>query len=342
MKPKYKTFEYFSSSLLDPLYSVYRVLDDKAHKLNGSLADDLNSISPEELDRYFEENNMDHYVRSIQNRDLERRAFFYVKELWKLIPELRIHELLSEEERPKPYNSPNLGNLVLDKNKLVNILDFEFENLGLKKGSKIYNLCPMLYASNSNHWIQQALIENAKLYDMFIRIRLDPLIEISQENYCPMHYRMHVYGKPLDWKSIKSLKTDLFGQWFNEKDYVRHGFTDYVWSPKNNEINFTVEELPKYSNEELRISRYFHAIFDKSSGSFSHCDGGIRLFNPEEYQYRIKYHIKDPEVRKIGVRIKIFQFDSCNNSNELLNHNIFTEFVTNYFVWNDDLLKYFN
>jgi hypothetical protein len=152
-----------------------------------------------------------------------------------------------------------------------------------------------------------------------------------------MMYRMTVYGRPLDWNRLAVLKDDDFGQWLNEHQNDDTQYTDYVWSAKkNDELHFSCEEVPKQEVREIRGSRYFHAIFDKQTGTIKHCDGAIRLYTQDELEYRGRYHIKDAEVRKIGRRIKLFQGDNLKMSTE-----DFTLLARSFFVWNNDVHQYF-
>jgi hypothetical protein len=181
------------------------------------------------------------------------------------------------------------------------------------------------------------------MVNISFKIRLDPLKEIHKDQYNPMFYKMHVHGKPLDWNSLTLLRVDEFGQWFNEKDYEKTGFTDYVWSPKKDgKIHFTCEEVPKLEYNGIHTSRYFHAIFDKNTESVTHCDGAIRYYTKDEIENRVRFQVKDPEVRRVGKRIKIFQYDSIENNQVGLSQSDFCDLAINFFVWNNDVIKYFN
>jgi len=253
-----------------------------------------------------------------------------------------IKKLLDTNPKPAPYDSKNLTGLDVDKNNLVSIHLFNLENNRLQWRNKVYTLCPMLEQSNSSYWIFQAILKFAIQDGVNFKIRLDPFIEVSETEYNPMFHKMLVHGKPLDWQKMSTLRNDDFGKWYNEKEYDKTGFTDYVWAPKNDEIHFTCEELPKLDFNEIRTSRYFHAIFNKGTGGIKHCDGAIRVYSEDELEFRSKKHVKDPEVRKAGKRIKIFQFESNDNLKKEISQDTFCHLATNYFVWNEDVQKYFN
>jgi len=336
---KLLTFDYFSKQLLDPMFEVFRVLDDINHPENKKLILDLNNISKQELENM---RNMDFYLDRFDDKDIGRRAYCLVYLLHKTIAINRINRLMESMERPAPYNSENLKQLPIDKNNLTPINEFNTDNFGFEKNGFVYTLCPILEQSNSSYWIFQAILKFAKERNINFKVRLDPFIEISLNKYRPMFYKMLVHGKQLDWQKLLNLKNDDFGQWFDEKDYNRMGFTDYVWSPKDSEVHFTCEELPKNNFKGNKTTRYFHAIFNKNTGEIKHCDGAIRFYTQEEFNNRSSFHIKDTEVRKAGKRIKIFQYESKENNNKEIDQDTFCLLATNFFVWNADVQTYFN
>ena len=183
--------------------------------------------------------------------------------------------------------------------------------------------------------ISRTIIRLTEEKGLNFKIRLDPFIEEDKSKYRKTIQKMLVYGKPLDWKRLKVLKNEEHGKWIAEKANSNIGVTDFVWSPMGNEIHFTCEELPKTNLSGYRGSRFFHAIFDKTTGEIKHCDGANRFYKPEEFKKRTKYHVKDAQVRKIGTRIKIFQLD------DRIDQNLFIKLITNFFVWNEDIQNYF-
>ncbi len=341
MISQYLTFDYFSRSLLDPMFEVFEVLDNNNHPENERLKIDLNTIDKIDLEKYVIKNHIDFHLDRVENKDIGRRAYYFVHKLHKDIARIRIKKLLDINDRPAPYNSSNLGGLFIDKNHLAPIDQFSIDNYGFEKGNLVYTLCPILEQSNSSYWIFIAILKFTKEKKINFKIRLNPFIEIPLNDYQPMFYKMLVHGKPLDWKKLLSLRNDDFGQWFDEKEYNRMGFTDYVWSPKDNEVHFTCEELPKYNFKGIKSSRYFHAIFNKNTGGIKHCDGAIRIYSNNELSNRAKFHVKDAEVRKVGKRIKIFQYESKENMDKEIDQDTFCQLVTNFFVWNDDVQLYF-
>lgn len=341
MTSQYQTFDYFSKNLIDPQFKVFDVLDNNNHPEHERLMFDLNNIDKTDLEKYVIESNVDFYLDRVENKDIGRRAHYLVDKLHKDIARVRIEKLLDKNARPAPYDSNNLSELYIDKNFLASIDQFKTDNYGFEKGNLVYTLCPILEQSNSSYWIFIAILKFAKENKINFKIRLAPFIEIPLNDYQPMFYRMLVYGKPLDWQKILSLRNDDFGRWFDEKEYNRNGFTDYVWSPKDNEVHFTCEELPKFDFKGIKSSRYFHAIFNKATAGIKHCDGAIRIYSDYELNNRVNFHVRDTEARKIGKRIKIFQYENKDNMDKEIDQDTFCQLVINFFVWNDDIQSYF-
>jgi len=335
MKDKFKTIEYFKSCLIDPSFEIFEVLNNTSHYEHKNLIDDLNGIDKTSLEKYIEENKIDFYLREFEDKDQGRRAYYLIDLLHKEIAKERIMALRDDSPRPKPYDSENLRGIEIDSNNLVGIRNFNFYNDGYQYNDFVYKLTPPISQNNSSYWISRTIIRLAKEKGLNFKIRLDPFIEKHQSEYLPMQYKMFIYGRPLDWERLKKLNQDEFGQWLDEKSYSDIETTDFVWRPEENEIHFTCEELPKINCIDHRGSRFFHAIFDKTTGNIKHCDGALRFYTLKEFEKRIQYHIRNPEVRKIGTRIKIFQID------DIVDQSIFSILVVNYFVWNKDVQKYF-
>ena len=338
-----KSLRYFSKSQLDPLYEVFNILDDTEHQQYKNLQNDLKAIDSSELENYVSEKYINELIGNIENKEMVQRAYYFIYLLRTQIALELKETLISTKLRPRPYDSSNLKSIDVKKNNLVSINEFSLDRIGLKYGEKVYLICPITETSNSSFWVTQVIFKLHGLYDINFKIRLDPFKEIPKDTFNPMFYKMQVHGKPLDWKRISSLVNDDFGQWFNDKEYNKEGFTDYVWSPKKDgTIHFTCEEVPKWNYSGLKSSRYFHAIFNKNTKKVSHCDGAIRYYTDEELKNRLKFQVKDPEARKTGKRIKIFQFDSKENGGFELDQSSFSDLAINFFVWNNDVIEYFN
>ena len=141
-----------------------------------------------------------------------------------------------------------------------------------------------------------------------------------------------VFSKPLNWNDIINLRNEDKCSFQN---YQTNELTEYLWKPrKENEVVFTCEELPSKENIHLRGSRYFHAIFEKDTGKFKHCDGSIIIYDKKKFDKRSKLSINN-KVNDIGKEIKLFRVDGVIPKEQ------FMPLVTSYFYWNYDLLCYF-
>ncbi len=335
----YKTLDYFARNLMDPMFEVFEVLDNKEHPQHENLMSDIRNIDSHDLDLFVEKHHIDSFLNRREDKELGKRAYYIVFNLQNEIANSRIRKLSNFDTLPQPYDSKNLLNIEYDKNYLISTNQFDLSFYRFQVNDYVYELCPVTGASNSNYWIFQAILKCIHKSKVNFKVRLDPFIEIQSDNYQPMMYKMHVHGKPLDWNKLITLRNEDFGQWFNEQD---NSFTDYVWAPKDNEIHFTCEEYPCHNFDGLSTSRYFHAIFNKNTGGIKHCDGAIRVYDDIEIESRHKFHIKQAEVRKVGERIKIFQFESKENQGKEIVQDDFCQLAVNFFVWNHDVQNYFN
>ena len=191
-----------------------------------------------------------------------------------------------------------------------------------------YGLCLPINRFNSSYWITQELNKlNLKKVDL--KIRIDPFLR----NFKDMHYTSTVFSQPLNWSNVINLKKEDKGLF---KNYPTGESTEYLWKTrKGNEVVFTCEELPSKEDIHLRGSRYFHAIFEKDTGKFKHCDGSIIIYdNVKKFEKRSNLSIDDNKINDIGKEIKLFRVDGDIPKEQ------FVSLLTSYFYWNDDLRHY--
>ncbi len=247
----------------------------------------------------------------------------------------RISLLKTSKNSPqiKPYDHPNLNGIELDNNCLVRLSEFDTSLRYLKRGSTVFQILPSIaYSINSVYWLSHILFRLAKQGE--IRIRLDPLMVQEASTYRPTEYKMWVYGKELDWQDISSLKEDRHMKWLPNHGFQPDvEFTDLVWAPRDNEIHFICEELPKKELVSIRGSRYFHGIYVPDNPRFIHCDGAIRIYSIQEIEQRYTTHVRN--MGKIGKRVKIFQTDFDIPTID------WVSIVLAFYVWNMDIEKYF-
>ena len=337
------SLSYFAASTMAPLFEVYSVYADKNHEVHYALLKDLEDISEEQVFFYENESEIKHLFGRADTL-VDKKLLVFTDLVSNEIDKLRIKCLMdSNQQPPLPYDRPELLGVELDNNLLVKSSEFEIIQGGLCRNNRAFTLLPGTNATNSSYWLHGALFSISR--NDLIRVRLDPLIHESVDTFNPMMYKMQVYGTSFNWDRIKSLKnpehTQFIGEFPSSRDIDR---TDLVWNPIDDEIHFTCEEMPKQDLLPYRGSRYFHAIFQRQSGILKHCDAAIRFYNDEDYQKRLARHIKANEVTRIGKRIKIFQIDVPKE--QLLSipvsHQHFIDFVTSFYVWNQDILNYFD
>ncbi len=333
MQEKLKLFDYFKNSLEDALFGVTEIIYDPNHSQYQNAMIDIENIDKTELEEFVIAQKIDRFLDDKENPYLEKCKWYLISKIQNDIAKSRLEALT---ENILPYNSTNLENLQVRENQLVSIREFELYNNGFKYNNYVYSLTHILNGSNSSYWITQSIFSLASNNNLNFKIRIDPFIEIHHSEYSPMSYKMTIYGKPLDWERLKTLREEEYGQWMNDDGLSNNNITDYVWRPEDNEIHFTCEELPNIEEVEIRGSRYFHAIFNKETGKIIHCDGAIRIYSKEELENRLQFHVRKAEVRKVGKRVKIFQLD------EEIEQDAFITLITNFMVWNHDVLAYFN
>jgi hypothetical protein len=337
------SLSHFGASTMAPLFEVYSVYNDKNHDSHDQLLKDLEDISEEQVFFYENESEIKHFFGRAETL-IDKKLLVFIDLVSNEIDKLRIKCLLDTRQQPPlPYDRPELSGVELDNNLLVKSSEFDIILGGLCRNNRAFTLLPGTNATNSSYWLYGALFEIIR--DDLIRVRLDPLIHESADTFNPMMYKMQVYGTSFNWDRIKSLKNGEHTQFLAEFPSNREiDRTDLVWSPVDDEIHFTCEEMPKLDVLPFRGSRYFHAIFQRQSGILKHCDAAIRYYDSEDYQKRIARHVKANEVTRIGKRIKIFQIDVPKEEllSEPVSHQEFINLVTSFYVWNNDVLNYFN
>lgn len=336
------SLDYFSSITMAPMFAVGVLYDASSHPANYLLKQDLENISQDEIEWYEQNDELGIFLRD-EDTLLRKRILLFSERVSEAISKLRKEKLCSNQERPAPYDRPSLQDLLVDDKGMVKCTDISIIRNGFQRNGEAFIMLPNTSATNSSYWLfnQLGAIGRRDL----IKIRLDPLIHEPVESFNPMEFRMQVYGTKLDWNRIKSLtkieQTEFIPDIHGGRDVYK---TEVVWRPTDDEIHFTCEELPKFELLNMRGSRYFHAIFQKDTGILKHCDGAIRFYTEEEYNKRVESHIKSNVVTRIGTRIKVFQIDVPKDevTSEPVTHRHFINLVTSFFVWNHDILEYFN
>lgn len=331
-------FKYVSSSQLDPLFLLPDMQNKKIQPHFNYLKEAIYKIPLYLIDSTLNDPNVNFYL-NLNNplgKDFEAGLSILTRYFQKKIPieKYNILKHQDEIERPDPYNHDTLIDIPLDEFYLVELRYFKPVTGGFERNGYIFTIIPPVPATNACYWLHNFLKYN-ELYKK-IKVRLDPFNFAKATEFMPIEERMRVWGRSLDWNRIIGLKEAEHGQWrpdsLSRNDIYQ---TDYIWYPHNDEVTFTCEEIPNLENNACRGSRYFHGIYSKKDNEIIHCDGAIRFTSEEELINRMKGHVKDANVKKIGKRIKTFM------NTEKINFFEFCNLASTFFVWNNDVIRYF-
>lgn len=319
----YNLKKYFIHDVLDPKFCLENIYLDESHVAHEDLILDLETIEETDVLEYL-------------NRYEEKLMFFKISDKFLCSKILMLGDLLANSIYEDRLNAL-LKNKPFDDDKFEGLYDDEYL-IKITKKSKShdsifldnnrYGLCIQYNAFNSSNWISQEL-NKLNLDDVELKIRIDPFLK----NFSPLIQKSTVFSQPLNWDKIRFLKNNDKGKFEN---YNTGEKTEYLWHPrKGNEVIFTCEEMPPKNEITLRGSRYFHAIFEKDTGKFQHCDGSIKIYNENSFDKRVKLSIDDTKINNIGDEVKVFRAD--NN----IPKEMFSSLICSYFYWNWDLRDYF-
>ncbi len=333
-----RTFEYFASDPLDVMFTVFEVADDSLHPKHRDLVRDLGDITGDELIQFREEGKYNHLIsrKNVRSEERETKLWFMVDYLHRTIASKRLLILANKlgAEKPAPLDHPALKDIEMNNENLVPLREFTTNGTQLTRNGFSFTMSPIVSQSNSSYWLL-TMLTNSNLKNRSW-VRLDPFIVRGRKGVQKSFLQNVDWGKPLNWNSLKELQNPEHGQWMpsglSSKDIKR---TDFVWLPDHDKLHFTCEELPFATAIRERGSRYFHAVYDKKKGVLIHCDGAIRVYDGKEIEFRLNCHLKSPEVRKVGRRVKMFQIAGEVTEDE------FSGMASAYYVWNEDVVKYF-
>lgn len=334
----FRTLSFFERQQTLAFHNVDEICADPKHSVHEDLVTDLQSINEFDV-RSFKQKHNYLFDRAGSDRDISVRKMYFENKIAEFVAMKRLRLLASFERgtRQPPGNRDDFADIDVDENGLISTRHLGSDHFSFFNKGVVYQLCPSLDQFNSSHWLGLLILKESVENGKTFRIRLDPLMAEPALTFRPYVALMQVYGKKLDWDRLRSLQADDHGQWLGDGlSTPSIQLTEYVWRPEGNEVHFTCEELPKIEQITKRGSRYLHAIFDKRTGNVVHCDGAIRIYDLDELILRQRYHVRRPEVRKIGKRVKLFRID------EEIDHALFMRLATNFLVWNTDAIRYFN
>lgn len=235
------------------------------------------------------------------------------------------------DSRLDPYSHEDLADVYVDGHGLVRLGDFDQSVGGFARGKSVFEILPSLHNRNSSFWCLSSLNRIDEQQD--IRIRLDPFMRSPRDGYATPFFKMNVFGRPLTWDSVLSLRQESAHQWIpdptRDSEVSR---TDAVWTPRDGEVHLQCEECPTEAAAPHRPARYFHTIVNKARRVVTHCDGAIRIFDSIDARNRSGLHLRT--TGKIGTRIKVFQVDGELNSEQ------WSELFQSFFIWNEDVEKF--
>src|SRR6056297_2832288 len=116
---KFKTLNYFARNLIDPMFEVFEVLDNKEHPEHDNLMSDIKNIDTNDLDAFVEKYHIENFLGRHEDKELGKRAYFIIFNLQKEIANTRVKKLTDFDKIPEPYNSKNLSDIKYDKNFLI-------------------------------------------------------------------------------------------------------------------------------------------------------------------------------------------------------------------------------
>jgi len=233
--------------------------------------------------------------------------------------------------RSAPYHLSALADLRMDDDHLVPLSAFRFDGSRLLRNGFAFSVLTTTSAPNSSYWLLGKLY--SERLDARASVRLDPFLFGPEDQFPAMFYRMWMYGVPLNWERLANLQQPEHGRWLPASPRRENQFTDFCWSPRADGIHFVCEEVPRIEYCSFDSARYLHAIYNPRSEKIEHFDGALRVFELEEATRRHDLHVRNSG--KLGRREKVFRTD------EPIERDRFSVVAQAFYVWNEDVRRYF-
>jgi hypothetical protein len=256
-----EVFNFLASDPAGPMASVLTA----AHKPESPIFDSLNLFLTSIPKDVVAETCRDQNFKFCWNqaKDIDRMARIWIAErfLSDEIARRRLVALRNEDHslRPAPYDHPALTDVAVDDEGLVPLSSFELDGSRLIHNGFAFTIFCTTSAPNSTYWVANILLNMAT--GSQISVRLDPFLLGPDADFPEMLYRMWQYGRPLDWQRISEIREPEHGRWIPKYSTDHGQSTDFCWEPRNGEVHFLCEELPKTDRVECEAARYFHAIY---------------------------------------------------------------------------------
>jgi hypothetical protein len=320
----------FASDPLSQYEKVLKKLDDSSWPLHSELAGFLRSLDTETIQSAYADST---FVGLYGENEQLARAWIAQRLLDEQVGRSRMKTLsqTSLSADILPYSADCLRGVKVDAEAMVRLTDFEYNNSTLDANGFSFTVCPTTLAANSSYWLLRSFYEQDLANH--ISVRLDPFLWGPHSSFPQMMYKMIVYAKPVNWDGIGRLREAHFGQMRADKPAYRSEVTEFCWDPRDDGIHFTCEELPPVERIHFEAARYLHAIYDPNTQAVVHFDGALRIYTSEQLETRQREHLR--RAGKLGLRRKIFRID------EPIGREAFSLIAQAFFVWNNDLTKYF-
>ena len=305
MNIKEDLINYVAASSMPVEYVLDDIVKEKSHSHHGDVCALIASFSEKDINEALK--GPLQFLTWARTRDDRKQAprWLAAFAIDKIICDKRRRLITQADNKNivKPYDHKELTQIEVNKNWLISLNNNVDHHDEFQFGETVFHILPSLPQINSMYWAAGYLHKLKKTND--VKVRLDPLMFQPKDGHLSMFYKMFVYGVPLDWSDISSLKQDRHARWMpDEPSRADVSFTDLVWTPRDDGIHFVCEEVPKPEECSTRASRYLHAIYDPKTSTFSHTDGAIRIYSEEEIIFRNEVHVRNGG--KQGVRVKIF------------------------------------
>jgi len=330
-------FKYFAanpSSVAD----LWSLSSRDTDPMFGPLVEFLNAIPASEIKSTIEN---DEKFRSLYLRDGQEPAktqeiakVWYAEQFIRREIAARRLSLLRDtdsELRPEPYSRSSLSDLSVGKDHLVPLRSFAYDGSRLTRNGDAFMLLSTTGSPNSTYWLLAAFYKTA--IDGETSVRLDPYLFGPEDVMPAVFYRMIVYGRPLDWARIASMKDQEHGRWRPSRLSKASEFTEFCWTRRGDEVHFVCEEVPTSSDVLTSAARYLHAVYDPEEARITHFDGALRLYTPDELTERHRHSVRS--AGKVGLREKVFRIDKP------VSREAFCLVTQAFFVWNYDIQNYF-
>lgn len=326
-------FDFFAAHPVGPMLSFDLEASDPRDVLREPLETFLSSFSAEEVASVQASKDFQFFAGRRPDKDRAARVWLGERRLAIEIARRRLEVITQDLDclRPRPYAAPALGDLQIDDHHLAPLAAFRFDGARLVRNEFAFLLLPTTGAPNSTYWLLATIYEQGLAPRT--RVRLDPFLSGPVATFPEAHHRMWLYGRALDWERIRSLKEPEHGRWMPDSPLSRGQFTDYAWTPRDDEVHFVCEEIPSVENIGTEPARYLHAIYSRRSRTIEHLDGAIRIYSREEIGQRTALHARN--AGKMGVRQKVFAIGGA------LDPDVLSQVAQTFFVWNSDVQQYF-